>query len=48
MEKEGWVIMRNRKDKTSAWDHSWDALTSTREKYRLLIELANQKGAYDW
>lgn len=37
-----WVVMRNRDDKTVAWDKSMETMAAMKKRFRILINVANQ------
>lgn len=44
VKQEKWIVLRNRHDKTLAWDASLQTLHSVASKLRILVSLANKGG----
>lgn len=46
---QSWIVLRNRNDKTKAWDTSRESLEGTRSKLKQIISFATQKRrSIDW
>jgi hypothetical protein len=49
LEKEQWIVLRNRRDKTVAWDRTMEILKEQTSKLVTLIQKANQRGrTHQW